>query len=44
MLPAGAWLRATVDGRVERGVYTDFPAYREPDLRGTEAYLSLIHI
>ena len=38
MLPAGAWLRATADGRIERGTYTDFPSYREPDLRGTEAY------
>jgi len=38
MLPAGAWLRATADGRVERGAYTDFPAYREPDLRGAAAY------
>ena len=38
MLPAGAWLRATADGRIEHGTYTDFPSYREPDLRGTEAY------
>ena len=38
MLPAGAWLRATADGHIERGTYTDFPSYREPDLRGPEAY------
>ena len=38
MLPAGAWLRATADGRIERGTYTSFPSYREPDLRGPEAY------
>jgi asparagine synthase (glutamine-hydrolysing) len=38
MLPAGSWLRATADGRIEQATYTNFPAYREPDLRGAAAY------
>lgn len=38
MLEPGTWLRASGEGRVERGVYYAFPTRTTPDLSGREAY------
>ncbi len=38
MLEPGTWLEFRADGTVRQGLYTEFPRYREPMLRGTEAY------
>lgn len=38
MLEPGTWLEVTRDGEVRRGRFFQFPVYREPDLRGDEAY------
>jgi len=38
MLEPGCWIEATADGAVRRGRYYTFPVYRQPDLRGDEAF------
>jgi asparagine synthase (glutamine-hydrolysing) len=38
MLEPGSWLEVTSDNRVRRGRFFEFSVYREPSLRGAEAY------
>jgi asparagine synthase (glutamine-hydrolysing) len=38
MLEPGSWLEITGERRVQHGKFFEFPVYREPDLRGEEAY------
>ncbi len=38
MLQPGSWLEATADGCTKQGRFFSFPVYREPDLKGEEAY------
>jgi len=38
MLEPGSWLEVNTDGNTSRGRFFEFPVYREPDLRGEEAY------
>jgi asparagine synthase (glutamine-hydrolysing) len=38
MLEPGKWLEITSEGQVRPGRFFEFPVYREPDLRGEEAF------
>ena len=38
MLEPGSWMEITSESRVRHGRFFEFPLYREPNLRGEEAY------
>lgn len=38
MLEPGSWFEASADGSFNEGKFFTFPVYREPDLKGEEAY------
>jgi asparagine synthase (glutamine-hydrolysing) len=38
MLEPGTWLEVNAGGQVKQGKFFEFPVFREPDLRGEEAY------
>jgi asparagine synthase (glutamine-hydrolysing) len=38
MVESGSWIEVTRESRVRRGRFFEFSPYREPDLRGEEAY------
>jgi asparagine synthase (glutamine-hydrolysing) len=38
MLEPGTWLEVNAEGQVKHGKFFEFPLFREPDLRGEEAY------
>lgn len=38
MMEAGSWLETDLKGQVTKGKFYEFPVYKEPDLRGNEAY------